>query len=179
MKFRETAIPGVVVVAPERHEDERGSFARSWCAEEFAAHGLAAALAQCSISHNRRRGTLRGLHYQAEPHGEDKLVRCTRGAAFDVAVDLRPGSPTRYRWTAVEITPGNGLALYLPRGVAHGFQTLADDTDILYQMAQPYRPEAARGLRWDDPTLAIAWPLPDPILSARDAALPTLEAVPA
>ncbi len=179
MKFRETDIPGVLVVVPERHEDERGFFARTWCAEEFAARGLAPAIAQCSLSRNRRRGTLRGLHYQADPYGEDKLVRCTRGAAFDVAVDLRPGSPTRGRWTSVEITAENGLALYLPPGVAHGFQTLVDDTDIFYQMAQPYRPEAARGIRWDDPALGIAWPIPDPILSPRDAALPTLEAVPA
>jgi len=158
----------VLVVELVRLEDERGFFARSFCQREFEAQGLNPRLAQCNVSFNHRRGTLRGLHFQAKPHEEAKLVRCTRGAIWDVAVDLREGSPTRLRWHAVELNAENRLGLYVPEGFAHGFQTLADDTEVLYQMSEFYHPELARGVRWDDPNLGIRWPLPDPILSERD-----------
>src|SRR5690606_499869 len=132
---------------------------------------------QSSTSFNSRRGTLRGLHYQAAPHEEAKLIRCTRGAVFDVAVDLRAGSPTRGRWYGIELSAANARTLYIPEGCAHGFQTIADDTELLYHMSVEYVPDAARGIRWDDPTLAIAWPIADPILSARDRALPCYAAI--
>ena len=174
MKFSPTPLAGVFVVELERRDDERGFFARSFCQEEFRAHGLRADIAQCNVSWNARRGTLRGLHYQARPHEEAKLVRCTRGAMWDVAVDLREGSPTRHRWHAVELTADNHKALYIAEGLAHGFQTLADDTEVLYIMSTPYHPASSRGLRWNDARLAIAWPLPDPIVSERDRAFPVL-----
>jgi dTDP-4-dehydrorhamnose 3,5-epimerase len=174
MKLVATPLSGAFVVELERLADERGFFARSFCREEFARHGLEPAVAQCNVSFNRRRGTLRGLHYQAEPHAEAKLVRCTRGAVWDVAVDLRPGSPTLYRWHAVELSADNRRALYVPAGFAHGFQALADDSEVLYQMSESYRAELARGVRWNDPRLAIEWPVAQPIVSARDAALPLL-----
>lgn len=168
MIFRETELAGAFVIDPERFEDGRGYFARTWCRDEFAAHGLSTALVQCNTSFNARRGTLRGMHYQAEPHAEVKLVRCTRGAIFDVIVDVRPGSPTRHRWVGVELTPEDGRALYIPAGFAHGFQALADATEVAYQMSEFFHPEAARGLRWDDPKLAIAWPLGPVNVSAKD-----------
>jgi dTDP-4-dehydrorhamnose 3,5-epimerase len=157
-----------MLVELERMEDERGFFARSFCQEEFRRHGLDPAVAQCNVSWNRSRGTLRGLHYQAAPHEEAKVVRCTRGAMWDVIVDLRDGSPTRFKWFGAELTAQNHRALYVPKGFAHGFQTLADDTEVLYQMSESYHADLARGVRWDDPKLAIRWPLPDPILSERD-----------
>ena len=172
MRFIATPLPGAFIVEPERYEDERGFFARTWCAREFAAHDLAPNLAQCSISHNRKLGTLRGLHYQAPPAAEDKLVRVTRGVIFDVTVDLRPDSPTFLRWFGVELTADNYLALYVPKGFAHGFQTLVADTEVYYQMSAFYQPALARGLRWNDPRLAIAWPLPVEMISERDAAYP-------
>lgn len=179
MIFRETALAGAYLVEPERIRDERGFFARSWCAEEFALHGLSPRLAQCSVSWNRKAGTLRGLHYQRAPHAESKLVRVTRGSIFDVIVDLRPASPTRHRWFAAELDAESGLMMYVPEGFAHGFQTLEDDTEVSYQISVPYRAESAAGLRWDDPALAIAWPEAQPrIISERDRAFPTLEAVP-
>lgn len=141
---------------------------RARSAREFERHGLDPVVAQCNVSWNRRRGTLRGLHYQAPPHAEAKLVRCTRGAIWDVIVDVRPDSPTFRRWYAVELSALNRLALYVPAGFAHGFQTLADDSEVFYQMSAFHAPGHARGLRWDDPLLAIAWPLPDPIVSERD-----------
>ena len=174
MKFRETELSGVWVIEPEPQADERGFFARTWCAQEFLARGLSAGLAQCSVSWNRARGTVRGLHYQAAPHEEAKLVRCTRGAIHDVALDLRSGSPTRHRWIAVELTGDNHRMLFVPEGVAHGFQTLVDDTEVFYQISRAYHPEAQRGVRWHDPALGITWPVPDAIVSARDAALPLL-----
>jgi len=174
VKFSATPLGGVFVVELERLQDERGFFARSFCQDEFRAHGLRSDIAQCNVSWNRRRGTLRGLHYQGKPHEEAKVVRCTRGALWDVAVDLREDSPTRHRWHAVELTAENCKALYIPEGVAHGFQTLADDTEVLYLMSTPYHADLSRGLRWDDPRLAIAWPLPDPIVSERDRAFPVL-----
>lgn len=173
MKFTPTAVRGVWIVELERHEDERGWFARTWCAAEFARQGLNPNLSQCSASFNRRKGTLRGMHYQLAPHEEAKLVRCTRGAMFDVALDLRPGSPTFKQWAAVELTADNGRALYLPEGCAHGFQTLADDTEVFYQISAPWRPESARGVRWNDPVFGIRWPLADAaVMSARDAGWP-------
>ncbi len=168
MKFLPTPLAGAYVVELERIEDERGFLARSFCQNEFRRHGLTPAIAQCNVSWNHKRGTLRGLHYQAAPHEEAKVVRCTRGAVWDVIVDLREGSLTRLRWHAQELNGDNRLAFYVPEGFAHGFQTLADDSEVLYQMSESYHPGLARGLRWDDPRLGIEWPLPDPILSARD-----------
>jgi dTDP-4-dehydrorhamnose 3,5-epimerase len=175
VRLRETPVAGVHLVEPERIEDERGFFARTFAADEFAARGLDARVAQCSTSFNAKCGTLRGLHYQAAPHGEAKLVRCTRGAIYDVAVDLRPDSPSYRRWTGAELSADNGRALFIPAGCAHGFQTLVDASEVLYQISTAYVPEAARGVRWDDPAFGIAWP-PAPahgrILSERDASYP-------
>lgn len=173
MKFTPTKIAGVWLVETERHADERGWFARTWCAEEFAAHGLPTAFSQCSSSFNHRRGTLRGMHWQAAPHGEAKLVRCVRGAMFDVALDMRPESTTFKQWMGVELTPENGRALYVPEGCAHGFQTLANDTEVFYQIKGSWHPASARGVRWNDPAFAIRWPLPtQAFLSERDATYP-------
>ena len=177
MNFRELAIPGVFLVTPEPARDARGFFARTWCREEFAEHGIDDGFDQASVSHNHKRGTLRGIHFQAPPHGEAKLVRCTRGALFDVAVDLRPASPTFGRWIGEVLSEVNHAALVIPEGCAHGFQTLQDETEVFYQIAGPYRPEAFRGVRWNDPQLAIDWPLAGPVMSDRDAALPTLDAL--
>jgi dTDP-4-dehydrorhamnose 3,5-epimerase len=174
MRFHESELAGAFLIEPELVEDERGFFARSWCAQEFADHGLRASIAQCNISYNRRRATLRGLHYQADPFAEAKLVRCSRGAIFDVIVDLRPDSPTRHRWIAEELTAANRRMVYVPEGFAHGFQALSDDTEVFYQMSRSYRAEAATGIRFDDPAFAIAWPIANAIVSARDLALPLL-----
>lgn len=160
------------MVEQERHADERGYFARTFCVEEFEEQGLDPGLAQCSVSFNRRRGTLRGLHYQAPPAAEVKLVRCTRGALFDVALDLRPDSPTFRRWIGVELTEDDGRALYIPRGFAHGFLTLAASTEVAYQMSTPYAPEAARGIRWNDPFHRIEWPGPVEVIASRDRDYP-------
>lgn len=168
MKFLPTPLSGAFVVELERLEDERGFFARSFCQDEFRKQGLKLAIAQCNVSWNRKRSTLRGLHYQAAPHEEAKVVRCTRGAIWDVIVDMRESSPTRLRWYALELNADNRLALYVPEGFAHGFQTLADGSEVLYQMSEFYHPDLARGLRWDDLKIKIKWPLPDPILSERD-----------
>lgn len=177
MQFLETRLAGVFVVQLEPRGDERGFFARSWCEREFAALGLNAQLVQCNISFNKVKGTLRGMHYQAAPHEEDKLVRCTRGALFDVAVDLRPDSPTFREWVGVELSGENRDALYIPKGFAHGFQTLEDNTEIFYQMSTFYEPGAGRGVRWDDPLLDITWPLPATVINQRDLAFPLLEPV--
>jgi dTDP-4-dehydrorhamnose 3,5-epimerase len=174
MKFHETELEGVFVLELELLEDERGFFARSWSPEEFAAHGLNPHIAQCNVSFNLRKGTVRGMHFQVAPHAEAKLVRCTRGAIFDVAVDLRPGSPTRYRWTAVELNADNRRLLYVPEGFAHGYQTLEAATEIFYQVSETYYQESARGLRWDDPRLGIGWPLPVSLISERDRAFELL-----
>jgi dTDP-4-dehydrorhamnose 3,5-epimerase len=170
--FTSAPLAGAMLVDLERHDDERGFFARAWCRREFAAAGLDPELAQASISRNRRRGTLRGMHYQAAPHEEDKVVRCVRGALYDVIIDLRPASPTYTRHFGVELTAENGRALFIPKGFAHGFQTLVDDTDVLYQMSQFYAAEAARGVRWNDPAFAVEWPISSPILHPRDASYP-------
>ncbi|MGH2852794.1 MAG: dTDP-4-dehydrorhamnose 3,5-epimerase [Solirubrobacteraceae bacterium] len=158
MRFEELPLPGVWSIELDLLGDERGWFARTFDVEEFRARGLQLEVAQCNASFSARRGTLRGMHYQAEPHGEPKLVRCVRGAAFDVALDLRPASPTRCRWHGAELSAENRRALYLPPGVAHGFQTLVDDCELFYQMGHRYVPEAVRGVRWDDPAFAIQWP---------------------
>jgi dTDP-4-dehydrorhamnose 3,5-epimerase len=175
--FEDTPIAGVRLVRVERRSDERGFFARTWCAEELAAHGCEPGLAQASVSWNRLRGTLRGMHYQAAPFEEAKLVACLRGAIFDVVADLREGSPTRHAWWAVRLDGGALDMLYVPPGVAHGFLTLADDTLVHYSISMPYRPEAARGVRYDDPALGIAWPEPPAVVSERDLAFPPLGGV--
>lgn len=172
MIFRPTGIPEVFVVEPERIADDRGFFARTFCAREFAEHGLDPGLVQCSLSFNPRRGTLRGMHYQTAPHGEGKLVRCTRGRIHDVALDLRAGSPAYLAHTACELTAENRRQLYLPPGVAHGFLTLEDDCEVAYQMSVPFEASAARGVRHDDPAFAIAWPAPVEVVSERDRSYP-------
>ena len=175
MRFIPTPFVGAYLVDVEPFEDERGFFARTYCRREFAAQGLSDQLVQCNISFTRRRGTLRGLHYQAPPHAEDKLVRCTRGGIRDVIVDLRPDSSTFCRHFGTDLTADNHRALYVPKGCAHGFQTLTDDAMVFYQMSAFYVPEAGRGVRWDDPRFGIAWPIANPILNARDAAYPDFE----
>lgn len=177
MIFTPTDLAGAWIVDLEPYEDDRGMFARTWCAREFAEHGFPTAFVQSSISRSRLRGTLRGMHWQAEPHAEDKLVRCTRGSLRDVIVDLRPGSPTRLRHVAVDLDGESGRALFVPKGFAHGFQTLEDDVEVLYLMTEFYEPSAGRGARWDDPAFAIRWPIPDPILHPRDASYPDFDDV--
>jgi dTDP-4-dehydrorhamnose 3,5-epimerase len=171
MLFRETPLKGAFLIEPERLEDERGFFARTFCRKEFESHGLNPDIAQCSVSFNRRKGTLRGMHFQAAPHAEDKVVRCAAGAICDVIVDLRPDSPTFKRWTAAELTAENRRMFYIPAGFAHGFQTLQDNVEVLYQMSEYYHPESARGVRWDDPAFGIVWPeTSERIVSGRDKA---------
>lgn len=170
--FDECPLPGAVVVRPERATDERGWFARTFCVDEFERAGLNCAVSQCSTSFNARRGTLRGMHYQNEDQAEVKLVRCTRGAIYDVIVDLRPSSPTYLSWFGAELTAANGVALYVPELVAHGFLTLEDDSEVFYQISTPYEPGAARGVRWDDPAFAIEWPSRPAVVSDRDRVLP-------
>jgi dTDP-4-dehydrorhamnose 3,5-epimerase len=172
MIFRSTPVQGVFAAEPETHGDERGFFARSWCRREFGEKGLNPCIAQCSISFNYRRGTLRGLHYQVAPHAEAKLVRCTRGALYDVALDLRRDSETFGRWTAAELTAENRRALYIPEGCAHGFLTLEDNTEVLYQISEFHHPEAARGVRWNDPAFGIVWPGEITVISERDRTYP-------
>lgn len=168
MIFSETDLKGAFVIEPELREDERGFFARTWCADEFALHGLNPQLVQCSISFNKKQGTLRGMHYQVAPHEETKLVRCTRGKIFDVIIDLRPQSATYTKYFGVVLSESNRLMLYIPEGMAHGFQTLEDETEVFYQMSKSVHPESARGVRWDDPCFSIQWPVSDRIISARD-----------
>jgi dTDP-4-dehydrorhamnose 3,5-epimerase len=176
VKFTETSIPGAYLIELEPHRDERGWFARTYDATEFADHGLEPTGVHCNASYNRRAGTLRGMHYQAEPHGEPKLVRCVRGAVFDVIVDIRSGSPAVRHWYGVELTPDNGRMLHIPSGVAHGFQTLLDASEVLYQMGHEYVPSHARGVRWDDPAFAIDWPpAAERVISERDASYPDFE----
>jgi dTDP-4-dehydrorhamnose 3,5-epimerase len=174
MRFIETPLKGAFVVELELIRDERGYFARTWTPEDFAAHGLSSRIVQCSTAYNGRQGTLRGMHFQIAPHAEVKLVRCTRGAIYDVIVDLRPDSATRHAWTAVELSAEAPRMLYIPEGFAHGYQTLEDETEVFYQMSEYYHPESARGLRWDDPALSIEWPLPVTVISQRDTEHPLL-----
>ncbi|RDI54840.1 dTDP-4-dehydrorhamnose 3,5-epimerase [Microvirga subterranea] len=174
MRIESLSIPGLFLVHPDRHQDARGFFARTYCRETFLRHGLADCSLQCSVSHNVSRGTLRGMHFQSSPHTEAKLVRCSRGRAFDVAVDVRPDSTTFGRWFGIEISVENGVAIYIPRGFAHGFVALEDETDLFYQMAEPFVPAAAAGFRWDDPDVGIEWPTSPAVISERDASLPLL-----
>jgi dTDP-4-dehydrorhamnose 3,5-epimerase len=175
MIFHPTSIQGAFIVRPEAREDERGFLARVWCQREFLAHGLNPTLMQCSISFSKAKGTLRGMHYQVPPHEEAKLVRCTAGAIYDVAIDLRPSSPTFRQWLATELTAANRAMLYVPEGVAHGFQTLEDDVEVLYQMSNSYAPESARGVRCDDPAFGITWPLPVTAIAPRDRSWPSFD----
>ena len=168
MKFHSLSVAGAFLIEPQRLEDGRGFFARVFCHDEFVAHGLNPRVVQSSISYNRRRGTLRGMHYQTAPHEEAKLVRCTRGRAYDVVLDLRSGSPTHGRWAAAEIRAEDQRMVYVPEGCAHGFQTLEDDTELFYQMSEFFHPECGAGVRWDDPAFGIAWPIADPTVSERD-----------
>ena len=175
MKYTDTDIDGVTVVDIEPHNDARGFFARSFCADEFPKHGLDSTVAQVNYAYNHGRGTLRSLHRQVPPHAEAKLVRCTRGAIFAVAVDVRPESETFSKHMTVELTAENRRALFLPPYVAHGFQTLADDTEVIYHTSGPYEPTAEEGFRWDEPEFSISWPLPITLISDKDASWPLLE----
>ena len=172
MKLQESSIAGVWVLEAAVVQDERGTFARTFCRDELLAHGLDARVAQCSLSRNLRRGTLRGMHYQAAPHAELKLIRCTLGSVFDVALDLRPESATFCRWLGFELSAEAPRSLYLPPGVAHGFVTLSDDAELCYQISVPYAPAAARGVRWDDPVFDIRWPLRPLVMSEKDRSYP-------
>ncbi len=173
MIFTETELAGAFVVDLERREDDRGFFARAWCAQEFTDHGLNPRLVQANLSFNDRTGTLRGMHFQREPAAEAKLIRCTRGSIFDAIVDLRPESPTFKDWVGVDLTAENRKALYVPEGFAHGYQTLEPDTETFYLVSEYYTPEAEGGVRWDDPAFGIAWPDPaNALLSEKDANWP-------
>jgi dTDP-4-dehydrorhamnose 3,5-epimerase len=172
VRFTKAALPGAWLIDIDPIADDRGHFARCFCRDEFADHGLPADFVQSSLSFNHRRGTLRGLHYQAAPAAEGKLIRCTRGAIFDVMLDLRPDSSTYLQWQGFTLTAANAAAVFIPPGLAHGFQSLADDTEIVYQMTTRYSPAHAAGVRWNDTAFAITWPIPDPILSPRDANYP-------
>jgi dTDP-4-dehydrorhamnose 3,5-epimerase len=175
LSFRPTEIPEVVVVETEPSVDARGFFARTWCEREFREYGLRFVPMQASVSFSTAVGTLRGLHYQAEPSAEAKLVRCTAGSIFDVAVDVRPASATFCRWVGVELSASNRRSLFIPEGFAHGFQTLVEATEVLYLMSQPYEPDSRRGIRWDDPALSIEWPeTAVRVISDRDQLLPRL-----
>lgn len=172
MRFIETPIGGAFVIEIEPACDERGFFARTFCEDEFRAHGLRSDMAQCSVSFNDRRGTLRGMHYQTAPHEEAKLVRCTMGAIHDVVLDLRPDSPTRHRSYGNKLTADNRRMLYVPEGCAHGFITLSDNAEVFYQISTVYAPAASRGVRWNDPAFSIVWPIEPVIISDRDAQWP-------
>ena len=172
MIFTETPLPGAFVIDLEQFEDERGFFARCWSEKEFAAQGLNPRLVETNISFNRKKGTLRGMHFQIAPDAQPKLVRCTAGAIYDVVIDLRLESPTFKQWTAVELSAANHRQLYVPEGFAHGSQTLVNDTEVLYQMAAPYVSESARGVRWNDPAFGIDWPEAERTIIARDEAYP-------
>jgi dTDP-4-dehydrorhamnose 3,5-epimerase len=172
MTFTATAIEGAFLVEAARFDDERGYFARTFSVAEFEARGLDAQVVQRSVSYNRRRGTLRGMHFQAAPHAETKLVSCIRGEIFDVIIDLRPASPSHRRWIGATLTADNGQALYIPKGCAHGFITLTDDAVVDYQISTPYRPEAAGGVRYDDPAFGVTWPIEPTVINERDRSWP-------
>jgi dTDP-4-dehydrorhamnose 3,5-epimerase len=172
MIFTETALKGAYLIEPEEIKDERGFFARTWCRREFEAHGLNPRVAQCNISFNVKKGTLRGMHFQITPHEEAKLVRCTRGAIYDVIVDVRPNSPTITQHVGVTLSAGNRKMLYVPEGCAHGFLTLEDDTEVSYQISEFYAPDHARGYRWNDPAFRIPWPAEVLVISDRDRQYP-------
>lgn len=175
MKFVSLELSGLWLIEPEFVCDERGAFARAWCSREFESRGLNPRLAQCNVSINHRRGTVRGMHFQREPHSEAKLVRVTRGAIFDVAVDLRTSSPTCGRWTGIELSAQNHRAFYIPEGFAHGFQTLTDDVEISYQMSHEFVAGSSAGVRWNDPAIRVEWPLPISVIAAKDEAWPDWE----
>jgi dTDP-4-dehydrorhamnose 3,5-epimerase len=170
--FHKTKLKDVFLVEPEKQRDDRGFFCRTWCVNELGDAGLSAEIVQCSVSYNDRQGTLRGMHYQLQPLAETKLVRCTAGAIFDVAIDLRPDSATYLQWQGFELTQENHLLLYIPEGFAHGFETLRASTEVFYQMSQFYSAAYARGLRWNDPAFSITWPLPVTVISVRDQSYP-------
>lgn len=172
MIFKETSLKGAYVIEPEKLQDERGFFARAWCRREFENHGLTARIAQVNVSYNIKRGTLRGMHYQAAPYEETKLVRCTKGAIYDVIVDLREGSPTYLQWIGVELAANDHRMLYVPENFAHGFQTLDDDTEVSYQVSQFYTPGSEKGIRWNDPAVGIEWPLAPTAMSTKDQGWP-------
>ena len=172
MKFTQTKIPGAYLIEIEPHADERGFFARSFCTDEFQQHGLNTNFVQCNVSFTSQQGTIRGMHYQVAPDTETKLVRCTRGAIYDVLLDLRPESPTFKQWVAEELTADNHRMFYIPAGCAHGLQTLVDDTEVFYQMCGVYRAETARGVRWNDSEFGIKMPLPVSIINERDRDYP-------
>jgi dTDP-4-dehydrorhamnose 3,5-epimerase len=174
MKFRETRLSGAFIIELEPHADERGFFARTFCTREFSAHGLETEFVQCNLSLNHHKGTLRGLHFQSAPWGEAKLVRCIRGAIWDVIVDLRPGSPTFGSHEALELSAENRRALYIPKSFAHGFQTLLDSSEVFYQMSDPYVPDASAGIRAEDTVLGIKWPMSVTQISDKDRKLPLL-----
>ena len=176
MKMCPSPIAGVWTVEVDPVADERGFFARTWDSQVFAQHGLNGRFVQSSVSYNPRRGTLRGMHYQVAPHQEAKLVRCTAGAIYDVAVDLRQGSPTLGQWWGAELTAASRRALYVPEGCAHGFLTLADETEVLYQISEYWAPDAGRGVRWDDPAFAIEWPGEVVVIGERDRTYPDFQA---
>ena len=175
MKFSQTDLPGVFLIEPEMLADDRGSFARSFCVDEFKAAGIDFDIVQANISFNKFSGTVRGMHFQAPPHAEAKVVRCTSGAMYDVVVDLRPESGTYGKWTAAELNADNRAALFIPEGCAHGFQTLVDNTEVDHLMSERYVPEAASGVRFDDPAFGIEWPLPVASVSDRDRSWPDFE----
>jgi dTDP-4-dehydrorhamnose 3,5-epimerase len=175
MTFNETKLTGVFEISFEPMHDERGFFARSWCQHEFEQHGLNSAIAQCNVSFNEKKGTLRGVHFQAEPHPEEKIVRCTQGAIYDVVVDLRAGSPTFKKWIGVYLTAANRRMIYVPKGCGHGLLTLEDQTEVHYQMSEFYHAELSRGVRWNDPALQIDWPDEPTVMSERDRSYPDFE----
>jgi len=168
MRFIKTAVAGAYIIELEPHSDERGLFARTWCEREFADHGISMTIRQSSISVNRRRGTMRGMHYQVAPHAEQRVVRCTSGAIYDVIVDLRPDSKSYREWVSVEMSKDNRKMVYVPEGCAHGFVTLVDDVEVFYQMSASYSPDHARGVRWNDPAFSIEWPIEVAVVSERD-----------
>jgi len=172
MIFTETKLKGAFVIEPERQEDERGFFARTFCKEEFEAHGLNIDWVQCNISFNKKKGTLRGMHYQTTPYEEVKLVRCTMGAIYDVIIDLRPDSHTFKQWASVELSSENRRMLYVPEQFAHGFQTLANNTEVFYLMSEFYHPGSSKGIRWNDPAFLVKWPIISPIMSSADSSYP-------
>jgi dTDP-4-dehydrorhamnose 3,5-epimerase len=175
MIFTETGLKGAYIIAPELISDDRGFFARTWCRREFTQHGLNPNVSQCNVSFNKKKGTLRGMHYQSAPCEEAKLVRCTSGAIYDVIIDLRQNSETFKKWTSVELNAENRKMLYIPEGFAHGFLTLADDTEVFYQMSEFYSPEHARGVRWDDPSFNIQWPLAISTIAEKDRQFPSFQ----
>lgn len=172
MIFKEIRLEGAYIIEPEKLEDKRGFFARAWCQKEFEAHGLVSRPAQANISYSKKKGTLRGMHYQVAPYQETKLVRCTRGAIYDVIIDLRPNSLTYGQWIGVELTAENYKMLFVPKDFAHGFQTLEDNTEVIYQVSQFYSPGSENGIRYDDPAIGIKWPVDVQVISDKDKGWP-------